>query len=358
VDMHPRNGLLHRAAQFQVGLAGIVGMDAALHADFGRAAIPCLGRTPRDFGEIEIVRDASQRLMGLALGEGAEAAFIAADIGVVDVAVDGIGDDVAVDLGAQAVGRIGHELEVDAAGAEQGDDLLLVQSDAGGGLGDQVDDDRVGALVGSSLRGGNRFDQEARRPLVVAAPAMRIRRLQDARHQCRVLPAGVVVVIGWIDRQAGGQDLAGVRGFAAQSLQMRPGRLGVHVVERDRGNAAPVVDPSLDQNAVFAGGQVWRGLDVHLGAKQNAGDGDGPQKFVEVGLGGLGHPRARLGAEVLDDDFLDVAVLPMQVAQRQDRLDPLFPRLANTDQDAGGERNLLFAGKPDGFQPPGWILVR
>jgi hypothetical protein len=47
VDMHARHGLFHRAAQFQIGLAGIVGMDAALHADFGRAAIPGLDGAPR-----------------------------------------------------------------------------------------------------------------------------------------------------------------------------------------------------------------------------------------------------------------------------------------------------------------------
>ena len=41
-----------------------------------------------------------------------------------------------------------------------------------------------------------------------------------------------------------------------------------------------------------------------------------------------------LGAEILHDDFLDVAVRAVQIAQCQQRLDALAPRLADADQDA------------------------
>ena len=44
--------------------------------------------------------------------------------------------------------------------------------------------------------------------------------------------------------------------------------------------------------------------------------------------------RAGLGAEVLDDDLLQVPVARMQRAQREERLDALAPRLADADQDA------------------------
>ena len=53
-----------------------------------------------------------------------------------------------------------------------------------------------------------------------------------------------------------------------------------------------------------------------------------------VGLGRGGHAGVGLGAEILDDDFLDVAVALVQVAQRQQRLDALAPGLADADQDA------------------------
>ena len=71
---------LHR----QVGQAILTSQLAVFHFQFGRQA----------------TNFAAQGFVRLALGERAEAAFIAADIGVVDVAVDGVGDDIAVDLGA------------------------------------------------------------------------------------------------------------------------------------------------------------------------------------------------------------------------------------------------------------------
>jgi hypothetical protein len=51
-------------------------------------------------------------------------------------------------------------------------------------------------------------------------------------------------------------------------------------------------------------------------AEHDARDGDGPQQLVEVRLGRAGHARVRLGAEVLDDDFLDVAVALVQSRDR------------------------------------------
>ena len=41
---------------------------------------------------------------------------------------------------------------------------------------------------------------------------------------------------------------------------------------------------------------------------------------------GMGrHPRAGLGAEILDDDFLQMTVAHLQVAQQQERLPILVP---------------------------------
>ena len=42
---------------------------------------------------------------------------------------------------------------------------------------------------------------------------------------------------------------------------------------------------------------------------------DSPERSSSVGARGAGHARAGLGAEILDDDFLDVAVAPVQIAQ-------------------------------------------
>ncbi len=100
--------------------AGVGGMDAALHADFGRAALP-RPRVTRsaDLLQSQIVGLAAQILARLALGEGAELAVEGADVGVVDVAVDDIGDGVAVDVAAQFVGGRADRRKVVAARAEQ-----------------------------------------------------------------------------------------------------------------------------------------------------------------------------------------------------------------------------------------------
>ena len=70
--MHVRDRRLDGAANAQIGLAGVIGMDAALEADLGCASLPGLGRAAHDFVESEVIRRATQRLMRLALGEGAE----------------------------------------------------------------------------------------------------------------------------------------------------------------------------------------------------------------------------------------------------------------------------------------------
>ena len=56
--------------------------------------------------------------------------------------------------------------------------------------------------------------------------------------------------------------------------------------------------------------------------------------IVQRRLRRIGHARAGLGAEVLDDDFLDVAVALVHVADREQGLDALGARLADADQDA------------------------
>ena len=51
---------------------------------------------------VEIVGRAAQRLVRLALGEGAERAAVGADVGVVDVAVDDVADGLAADIARAA----------------------------------------------------------------------------------------------------------------------------------------------------------------------------------------------------------------------------------------------------------------
>ncbi len=71
-----------------------------------------------------------------------------------------------------------------------------------------------------------------------------------------------------------------------------------------------------------------------------------------------GHLRPRLGAEVLDDHLLDVAVALVQLADRIERLDSLATRLADPDQDSGREGDLEPAGRVDRLEAAGRHLVR
>ena len=62
-----------------------------------------------------------------ALGEGAELAAVGADVGVVDVAVDDVGDRVADAPGAQLIGCPADGREVRPPRIEQRHDVRLVQ---------------------------------------------------------------------------------------------------------------------------------------------------------------------------------------------------------------------------------------
>jgi hypothetical protein len=130
------------------------------------------------------------------------------------------------------------------------------------------------------------------------------------------------------------------------------------VVGRHRRHAAPIVDAGADQLRQPFGPQVGRRLNVHCRPENDAGYGDGPQVIVQRRLRRVSHARTGLGAEVLDDDFLNVTVAFVDVADRQQGLDAFQPRLADADQEPGGERH---TGTPRGFdggEAHGGRLVR
>ena len=56
-----------------------------------------------------------------------------------------------------------------------------------------------------------------------------------------------------------------------------------------------------------------------------------------MGFRGAGELGARLGAEVLNDDLLDMSETAVQIANGEERLEALAPCLADADQNAGRE---------------------
>ena len=104
------------------------GMDTALQADLGGAELNGLGHAPLDLRHVERIAGPAQRVRAAALGERAEPARVAADVRVVDVAVDDIGDCAADRRRAQFIRSAHDGREVLALGAEQCRDLALVEA--------------------------------------------------------------------------------------------------------------------------------------------------------------------------------------------------------------------------------------
>jgi hypothetical protein len=69
------------------------------------------------------------------------------------------------------------------------------------------------------------------------------------------------------------------------------------------------------------------------------------------------HRGARLRAEVLDDDLLEMVVAAVELADREERLSALAWGLADADEDAGRERDGQATGVLDRPQAHGRLLV-
>ena len=118
------------------------------------------------------------------------------------------------------------------------------------------------------------------------------------------------------------------------------------MIRGDGRDPAPIIDPRRDQPRIDARRQVGRRLDVHRRAEDQARRGEAPKQVVEIRLRGAGELGAGLGAEVLDDDFLNMPETAMQIADGEQRLQALGARLADTDQNAGRERHAQLARQP------------
>src|SRR2546428_5260435 len=111
-----------------------------------------------------------------------------------------------------------------------------------------------------------------------------------------------------IDREALAEDEAHALGGAAQLRDQRPRLLGVDVIGRERRDTAPVVEPRGEEPGVDTRREVRRRLDVHVGSEQEPPDGDRAERVSERWLGVVPHRNARLRAEGLDDDLLEMTV--------------------------------------------------
>ena len=118
------------------------------------------------------------------------------------------------------------------------------------------------------------------------------------------------------------------------------------MIRSDGRDPAPIIDSCRNQPRIDARRQVWRSLDIHRRAKYQAGGGDAPKQVVQIGLRGPSELGAGFGAEVLNDDFLNMPEMAVQFADSEQRLQALGPHLADADQNAGRERHAQLARQP------------
>ena len=146
-----------------------------------------------------------------------------------------------------------------------------------------------------------------------AKPSASLRRRACVAISGAVQDAKIAHVRG-IDRQAMHEQLAGGGGALGKLGDRRPWRLRIDVIRGDRRDPAPIIDPRRDQPRIDARRQVGGRLDIHRRAQDQARRGEAPEQVVEIGLRRAGELGAGLGAEVLDDDFLNMPELPVQIA--------------------------------------------
>ena len=178
MDVYLRLRLLRGATNVQIRLACERRMDAALHADLCAAAIEGLAHAATDFIEIDEIRRAAQVLVRAAFGERAEPALVETDVGVVDVAHDGVTHRVADAALPKFIGLPAEPDEIGAARSEQLCHFVFAQCLAGGGAFDQR---RRGSRVGATLREEHRAHRlRLRAP---QSPATSGRRAPNPRHR-------------------------------------------------------------------------------------------------------------------------------------------------------------------------------
>ena len=290
---------LRGAGDLEVVAAVEVGMDPALEAHLGGAVLDRFDHSALQLVEAEQVGVAAQVERQRPLRERAELALERADVRVVDVAVAHERDGVADRFRAQAVGDVRDPGEVGAARAEQGDDLFDVDLLAGEHTVEHFAD-RGARACGPS--GGERRGHQARRrdvaagaPVVVAGETFGVGgALHREAHVGVQPPLGFAHVLG-VDGEARRERLADGLGRVAERVERGPRALGVHVVGRDRRDAAPVVDAGADERAEV-GREVGRRLQVDLRRQDHARGGDGPEELVGIARVVPPHRGARLRA--------------------------------------------------------------
>ena len=124
MDVHVGELGFDRLDDTHIEVTGELRMDAALEGHLGRTLVPCLLRPLHDLGDTHQIGIAPQIETAWPLRERTESAPEVAHVGVVDVAVDHVGDGLTDSLPAEAVGRECDRIHLIAPCPEQRLDLF------------------------------------------------------------------------------------------------------------------------------------------------------------------------------------------------------------------------------------------
>ncbi len=366
VHVHPWHGFLHRADDTQVGLPREARMNASLQADLGRTGRRSLDRAARDLVELEVISRSAQIRGPAALRKRTETAVVQADVGVVDIPVYDVGDRVADRFLAQLIRRGDDLIEVAAFHAEETHDVCLVQRMSSACRVDERCCFPATASAGDcgrpagrpTLRDRGQRRPRARKPTIRPRKPATVARPPHARRDPRIRPDLGPRRVSRRERQTLHQVSPGRVGTARKILQVRPRRLRIDMIRRHRRHPTPVVDSSPHQAGQPLGLQVGRRLNRHPGPKQQPRHRNRPQLLLEIRLGSLGHPGPRLRPEILDNQLLQMPVRIVELTQRQQRLNALAPRLANTNEQPRSHGDAQLARRPQRRKAPLRALVR
>ena len=309
-------------------------------------------------------------LLAVVAAERAEGAVLDAHVGEVDVAVDDVGDDVARLPPRAARRRPGSSaLKSRPAASARRDAVVDGDSSPPSSARPRMRADARSSPPSAS-RQASSFGVSCRRRTSVGPDAPRLRArgrgpaastsagTRGRRRSSTKL--GAVSVLG-IDGEALAERVRRPPRCARRSsARAGHGALGVDVVERERRDAAPVVEAGGERAGRTPPGERLGGAWMFMSgpsrrrATATRAAGDRPATGSRLSA----HRDARLGAEVLDDDLLDVAVALVQLADGERATSTRSAwRLADPDQDAGGERDAELAGERDRPEPPRRHLV-
>ena len=103
--------------------------------------------------------------------------------------------------------------------------------------------------------------------------------------------------------------------------------------------------------------EVRRGLNIHLAAQQEPRHRYGLCDIHCIGFVEAGHSGVRLRAKVLNDDFLNVSELFVQIANRNQAVHAFFESFADADQNPRRERDRKLTRFANHAQPDRRMFV-